>query len=183
MLFNQKSVPLLNLSGRISINWNLLRPLYRNPLLFVIYADIKQGLNYWLAVSSWYSQGFESRWMSVELIRYVKTIIVFYKIYDFFCRRHSLMNQPCHNNLFLFMQYDNLRNLNRVIFTHLKHLETRVSAFWYCFPVIKRYTFHNSRKSAPIQGKESSFDIFQLFDIWRYQSLVILFFSSILILI
>ena len=42
----------------------------------------------------------------------------FYKFYDFFCKRHSLMNRPCYNNLFQFMQHDNFRNLNRVIFTH-----------------------------------------------------------------
>ena len=35
----------------------------------------------------------------------------------------------------------------------------------------------------PFQENESYFDIFQLFDIWRYQSLVILFFISIIILI
>ena len=40
-----KSVLLLNSSGRISINWNFSPPLYRNPLLFIIYIDIKQGLN------------------------------------------------------------------------------------------------------------------------------------------
>ena len=43
-------------------------------------------------------QGFESRWMSVELINYVKTTTVFYKFY-FFNRRHSLMNQLCYHNL------------------------------------------------------------------------------------
>ena len=39
------------------------------------------------------------------LVCYIKTINVFYKFYDFFCRRYSLMNQPCSNNLFQFMQY------------------------------------------------------------------------------
>ena len=38
-------------------------------------------------------------------------------------------------------------------------------------------------KSAPIPGNQSSFKILQLFDIWRYQSLVTLFFSSVVILI
>ena len=33
-------------------------------------------------------------------------------------------------------------------------------------------------KSALIPGNHSSFEILELFDIWRYQSLVILFFSS-----
>ena len=47
-MFNQKSVLLLIPFGRISINWNLLPPLYRNPLLFIIYTDKKQGLNSWL---------------------------------------------------------------------------------------------------------------------------------------
>ena len=52
-------------------------------------------------------QEFEKRWMTVELICYVKTIIFYayiyiyiYIYYDFFCRRHSFMNQPCYNNLF-----------------------------------------------------------------------------------
>ena len=48
LLFNQKSVLLLNSSGRISSNWNFLPSLYRNPLLFIIYIVIKQGLNSWL---------------------------------------------------------------------------------------------------------------------------------------
>ena len=30
----------------------------------------------------------------------------------------------------------------RMIFNHWKHLESRVNAFWYCFLVFKRYTFH-----------------------------------------
>ena len=38
-------------------------------------------------------------------------IIVFYKFYDIFCRRHSSMNNPCYNNLFQCMQHDNFRNL------------------------------------------------------------------------
>ena len=80
------------------------------------------------------------------------------------------------------MQHDNFRKLNRVIFTHWKHLESRVNAFWYYFPVIKRYTFRYFMKSAPIPGNQSSFEILELFDIWRYQSLVILFFSSVVIL-
>ena len=78
------------------------------------------------------------------------------------------------------MLYDDLRNLNRVIFTNWKHIETRVGAFWYSFPVII-FTFHYLMKSVPISGNESSFDIFELFDIWRYQSLVMLFFIVILI--
>ena len=32
-------------------------------------------------------------------------------------------------------------------------------------------------------GSQGSFEILQLFDTWRYQSLVILFFSSIVVLI
>ena len=51
------------------------------------------------------------------------------------------------------------------------------------FPVIKRYTFHYLMKSAPIPGNQSSFEILQLFDLRRYQSLVILFFSSVVNLI
>ena len=45
-------------------------------------------------------------------------LLFFYKFYDFFCRRHSLMNRPCHNNLFQIMQHEKLRNLNRAIFTN-----------------------------------------------------------------
>ena len=70
-------------------------------------------------------------------------MIVFYKFYDFFFRRHSLMNQPCYNDLFQFMQHGNFWNLNRVIFTHWKRLESRVNAFWHSFPVIKWYNFHH----------------------------------------
>ena len=38
-------------------------------------------------------------------------------------------------------------------------------------------------KSVPVSVNESSFEILQLFDIWRYQSLVILFFTYVVILI
>ena len=81
------------------------------------------------------------------------------------------------------MQHDNFRKLKRVIFTQWKNLESRVNAFSYHFPVIKRYTFYYLMKSAPISGNQSSFEILQLIDIWRYQGLVILFFSSVVILI
>ena len=37
--------------------------------------------------------------------------------------------------------------------------------------------------SAPIPGNQSSFEILQLLDIWRYQSFVILFLSSAVTLI
>ena len=127
-------------------------------------------------------QKFGSRWILVELICYVKTF-VFYKFYDFFCMRHSLMNRPYYNNLFQFRQCNNFQNLDRVIFTHWKHIESRSNVFWYCFPVIKRYTFHYLMKSAIIPGNQSSLEILRLLRIWRYQSLVILFFNSIVILI
>ena len=81
----------------------------------------------------------------------LKQLLFFYKFYDFFCRRHSLMNRPCYNNLFQFMQHASFQNLNRVIFTHWKHLESRVDAFWHCFPVIKQYTFHCLMKRLPFQ--------------------------------
>ena len=123
-------------------------------------------------------QGFESRWISVELICYVKMITVFYKFYEFFCRRHFLMNRRCYKNLFQFMQHDNFRNLNWVIFTHWKHLESWVNVFWYCFPVM---TFHYLMKLVPIPGNQSSFELLQLFDTWCYQSLVMLVFRSIMI--
>ena len=53
------------------------------------------------------------------------------------------------------MQHDNFWNLNRVIFTHWKHLESQVKGFWYWFPVIKRYTFHYLMKLAPIPGNKA----------------------------
>ena len=34
-------------------------------------------------------QNFESRWMSVELICYVKTIFIFFNFHHFFCSQHS----------------------------------------------------------------------------------------------
>ena len=85
----------------------------------------------------------------------LKQLLFFYNFYDFFCRRHSLMNRPCYNNLFQFMQHDNFRNLNRVIFTNWNHLHSWVNDFWYCFPVIKWYTFHYLMKSTPIPGSQS----------------------------
>ena len=45
ILFSLKAIFLSNSSGRIIINSNLVPPLYRNPLLFIIYIDMKQGLN------------------------------------------------------------------------------------------------------------------------------------------
>ena len=38
-------------------------------------------------------------------------------------------------------------------------------------------------ESVPIPGKQTSFGILQLFDTWRYQSLVILWFSFVVTLI
>ena len=113
----------------------------------------------------------------------VKHLFLLYQFYDIFCKRHSLMNQPCYKHLFQFMQHDNFRNLNRVIFTHWKDLESQDNALWFCCLVFKRYTFHYLMKSAPIPGNQSSCEILQLFDIWRYQNLVILFFSSVVTLI
>ena len=56
-------------------------------------------------------QGFEIRRISVELVFYVKTVTVlfFCNFNDFFCKRHSLMNGLCHNNLFQIMQHDNFK--------------------------------------------------------------------------
>ena len=81
------------------------------------------------------------------------------------------------------MQNDNFWNLNWVIFTDWKHLQSRVNAFWYCFPKIKRFIFHYFMKSALIPGNQSSFEILQLSDVWRYQRSVVLFFRSAVILI
>ena len=124
----------------------------------------------------------EKKYMDVSLICYVQIIIIFYKFCYFFCRRHSLMNQPCYNNLLQTMQHHNFRNLNRVIFTNWKQLESRVNAFWYCFPVIKQYILL-SDEIGSIPRNQSSFEILQLFDIWRYQSLLILFLSFVMIFI
>ena len=86
----------------------------------------------------------------------LKQLLLFYKFYDLFCRRHSLVNRLCHNNLSWFLQNNNFRNLHRVIFTHWKHIGFRVNAVWYCFSVIKRYTFHyidsHSRKPELFQN-------------------------------
>ena len=48
----------------------------------------------------------------------LKQLWFYYKFYDFFCRGHSLMNRLCYNNSIQFMQHDNFRNINGVIFTH-----------------------------------------------------------------
>ena len=69
--------------------------------------------------TTWWLQGFESRWMSVKHVCYVNTVN-FYEFYNF-CR---------YNNLFWIMQYDNIRNLNREIFTQWKHLEYWVNCSW-----------------------------------------------------
>ena len=44
---------------------------------------------------------------------------------------------------------------------------------------IKRYAFQYLMKSVSIPRNQSSFEILQLFDTLRYQSLVILFLSSV----
>ena len=75
---------------------------------------------------------------------------LYVKFYDFFCRRHFLMNRSCYNNLFKIMQHDNFRNLSRVIFIHWKYLESLGNTFWYCFPLIKQYTFHYLMASIPV---------------------------------
>ena len=71
----------------------------------------------------------------------------------------------------------------RTSFVGGKHLESQVNAFRFYFPVTKRYPFHYLMKLAPIPLNQSSFEILQLLDIWRYQSFVTLFFSSTLILL
>ena len=38
--------------------------------------------------------------MSVGIVCYVKATIVFHKYYDFFRRRHALMNQSFYKNFF-----------------------------------------------------------------------------------
>ena len=81
-----------------------------------------------------------------------------------------MKNRPCYNNLFQFMQRDNFRNLNKVILTHWKQLQSRVNAFWYWFSVIKLYIFHYFMKSAPIPRNQNSFEILHLFETWCYQS-------------
>ena len=53
-----------------------------------------------------------------------------------------MFNQICYNNLFQSMQQYNFRNLNRVIFTSWKHLESWVNAPWHCFSVIKAFVYY-----------------------------------------
>ena len=89
---------------------------------------------------------------------YVKTIIVFLHKFYFFCRRHSLMNWPCYNNLFKIVQHGIFRDLNRVIFTQWKLLKSQVDTFRYCLTVLKRHTFPCLLESAPIPGNQSSWN-------------------------
>ena len=79
-------------------------------------------------------------------------LLSFYKFYDFFCRWYSLMNRPCYDKLFRFMQRDDFWNLNTVIFIHWKHLEPSVNVFWYCFPVIKWYNVTIRSNQLSFQG-------------------------------
>ena len=105
---------------------------------------------------------------------------VTFKFYDFFCRQHFMI-RPCHSNLLYIMLQDNFRNLNRVILIQWKHLKSQVNAFWYCFKVIKRYTFHYLIKPVLILGNQSSFEILQLFVTWQvspYYFLVLLWLWS-----
>ena len=69
------------------------------------------------------------------------------------------------------MQYGNFQKLNVMIFTQWKHLEPRANPFWYCFKVIKRYTFNYLMKSLPVPRNQSSFEKLQLLDTLRYQTL------------
>ena len=71
----------------------------------------------------------------------LKQLFFFHEFYNFFCRWHFLMNWPCYNNLFQFMQHENFRNLNRMIFVYWKHIGPRVNDFCYRIWGIKRYTF------------------------------------------
>ena len=92
------------------------------------------------------------------MVELIQSTIVFYKFYNLFCRRHSLMNRPFYNNLFKFMQH-NFWTLNRIIFTHWKHLEFRVNVIWYWLSVIKQYSVHCFMKSAHIPGNQGSIEI------------------------
>ena len=58
--------------------------------------------------------------MDVSQTDMLYLFLFFYKIYDFFYGRHSLMNRTWYNTLLQFMQHGNFRNLNRVIFNLLK---------------------------------------------------------------
>ena len=69
----------------------------------------------------------------------------------------------------------NIWNLISVIFTWKKYLESWVKVFWDCFKGSKLYFFHYFMKSVPIPGNQSSFEMLQTLDTWRYQSLVIFF--------
>lgn len=107
--------------------------------------------------------------MSLELVFYIKTTIVFV---SFTSRQPFLINWSCNDNLFQIIQHSNFRILNRVIFTLWKHLELWVNIFWCYFKVIRRCKFDYLMKSVPIPRNKSSFEIVQLFDTWRHQSSV-----------
>ena len=112
--------------------------------------------------------GFETRWISFGLVCYAKTIKATIQISCTTSFIDSILWwTDVYNNLFQIMQQDNFRNLIRVVFTQWKHLESRVNLFWYCLKVIKQYTFHYLMRSVPTTGKQSSFEILQLFDKWR----------------
>ena len=124
-------------------------------------------------------------WCQSNLYLMLKQLLLFYKFFDFFCRQHSQMSQPCWNNLFQFMQHNNFWNLNALNCTHWKHLESRVNAIWYCFRVIK-WSFTICRNRLPFQEIREYSERFWSITIawiWRYQSLVILCFISVAILI
>ena len=67
-------------------------------------------------------------------------------------------------------------------FNSVNTLDSRVKCLLIRFKIIKGCTFHYLVKSVPISGNRIAFEILQLSDTWRYQNLVILFFSSALIL-
>ena len=141
-------------------------------------------------------QGFERRLMSVELIFYVKTQLIentfFYELrlkqlllffINFTTSFVGGILWWTDRVMIIYSNLCNTTNLNRVIFTHWKHLQSWVNALWYYFQVIKRYDLHYLMKLPLTPRNQSFFEILQLFNIWCYQSLVILFFSSVVILI
>ena len=91
------------------------------------------------------------RWLPVDLIYYVKKLLLFIIFTTSFVGSILLTNRPCYYHLFQFMQHDHFWYLNRVILTHGKYLQFRVNALSYCFPVIKWYTFHYLIKSDQFQ--------------------------------
>ena len=95
----------------------------------------------------------------------------------------TLMNRPCYKNNFQFMQHDNFRNLNEVISTYWKLLQSELMPFDTCFQSLNDIPFTILWNRLPSQETRSPLKYCNCLITLRYQSFVILVFSSIVILI